>query len=240
MGVVVGFLSLSLVLFCITLLTHSWQYYYRYTSESAATPSSSSDSIIQTSSFREKKPLLTVVVSSLRDRKSLSLLISKTWARSSRNGKFDHVIVTASSDSHASEAPAHVAELDHEDFASFTPLSHEELTFVLSKVRDLYLSGYWWFLLVPSNTYVSYEYVNRVTQGIDPRDVVYMGRPARDDEHYCQSGPGILISYGLLLRIGQDVEKCVMEQSNKTSSDVAFGSCLHLLFQINCSSGNVS
>lgn len=241
-GVAVGFASLSVLLFCITMLTHSSKYYFRSSSDLAAQHSQSSSAKIPNSRSSQVKYLLAVVVSSVRDRRTLSLTTRDTWARNSYNGRFGHVILTAL-DSEMSEVPPNVVEVEHDDLPSFVHLSHEELTYVLAKMRELYLGAYRWFLLVPSNTFVSYKHLEALTSGLDPRQVLYIGNPARHadgDQNYCQSGPGILMSYGMLLRMGQAMHKCVLEQSNHTSSDAALGSCVSRLLRVQCSAGGVS
>ena len=222
-GVIVGFLGLSSLLLIVGLLTNSAYFILEDTEDNA--------DIRETfkSPHRNevsKKSLLTVVISSISHRRTVSLRVRSTWGSSA--GKNDYVIVTGSG-SNKTEVPVNVVELRHEDFPSFIHLNHEELAFVLSQIRELYLDTYRWFLLVPANTYVSSAHMDSMLMGLDPYEVVYLGHPASNrlsnGQHYCRAGPGILLSYGALLMIGKDIERCIKGETH-LNPDAALGECM--------------
>ena len=188
----------------------------------------------------KKRPLLIVMHSSRSEVNNTHSRVHSTWGGEETK---NYIIVTGKSGLKAEEVPSNVMELDHNDFPSTVHLTHEELVFILMQVRQHFVHTYWWFFLVPSNTYVSPDRIYELLTGLDPNKMIYLGHPSsqllESDKSYCRAGPGILLSYSSLEMIDRNVGYCIREKTGK-HSDVALGECLIEFLHIECYKNNVS
>jgi len=184
--------------------------------------------------------LLIIVHSSLQDANSVDKKILSTWGSDKTS---EYIIVTGKSDLASGKLPPSVIELGCKDFLSPFHLSHEELGFLMLKIRQFYIDSYWWFLIVPPNTYVSVHYLNKLLVGLDPNVPVYAGHPIRTSRGkksmYCKAGPGVVLSKTLLQLIDKKISSCITGNP-QISSDMALGYCLGQHLKINCNRNNVS
>ena len=188
----------------------------------------------------KRMSLLIIVHSSLSDANSVDRKILSTWGK---DKTAEYIIATGRSNLTVEKVPPSVTELGHNDFLSSFDLTQEELGFLIWKIRQFYIDSYWWFLFIPSNTYVSLHYMNKLLEGMDPNVPVYMGHPIRDTSRdktvYCKSGPGIVVSKALLQLMDKNINSCIID-SPQISSDMALGDCLKKNLKIDCHRKNVS
>ena len=194
-----------------------------------------------TDDANRRKQLLVIIHSGISDRTEVDRKYRSTWEDERGN---DYIIVTGKSDSQVEEVPPHnVLELDIDDFPSTVYLTHKELEFILSQVKNNFLKHYWWFLLAPTNTYVSSDNLAELLATMNPTKKVYLGHPSEqtlaDGTVYCEAGPGILLSYGALQEIDVNVRSCIISSSHE-HSDMALGDCLKHHLHTQCGGRSVS
>lgn len=159
---------------------------------------------------KPKKPLLTVVTTSLSLLERTSHRIRTTWGSETANYR---IVVGAQGTTTSDVNIPQVLVSTLPDFPSFPYLSIGDLSALLDLVRSNFLEQYNWFLIAPSNTYVSVQRLERFLQGINPYKVVYIGHPSSknmpSDLHYCEGGPGIIFSHMALQKMRGRLQQCV-------------------------------
>ena len=188
-----------------------------------------------------KKHFLTVVVTSsiLLERTANSIM--NTWGKDTPDYRI--VVGTKNDGATISNLP-NILKTDHDDFPAFPYLSLEEIGFVLDLVRQHYLTRYRWFFITTSNVYISIQRLRSFLTTLDPNSMLYVGNPSKHKmpkgKHYCNGGPGILLSHTALKRLEGQVTNC-LNSSSKESGYVAFGKCVFSRLHRDCQLGtNVS
>ena len=186
-----------------------------------------------------KKALLTVVTTSRSLLETTSNKIRTSWG--SEGADYRIIVGTRGLSSLPSSFHDNLHILpspSHSDIPSFPYLSFKELSTIIDLVRNNYLEEYNWFLFVPSNTYVSVRNLEAFLQDINPYHVVYMGRPNNasmsDGLHYCEGGPGFVLSYMALRKMKGKLDGCV-KKSNSDLGYRALGKCMVSELKTECS-----
>lgn len=205
------------------------------TAAGEATPGVSDASVTGDTRYHpEKKTFITIIVSSVSLMEKTARIVWSTWGK---EGSSDYRIFVGSSGVGLRNLPFNVVQFNHNDFPSFVYLSREELAFILTQMREAFLDSYKWFLIVPSNTYVSTHHMTQFLLGLDPDEVIYMGYPSNhtleEGGHYCKAGPGLVLSHAALMMMEGKMEKCLREM-NRRQSDVALGGCFMEHLQTEC------
>lgn len=185
-----------------------------------------------------KNSLLIIVVTSSILLERTSTRISRTWGRETT----EYRVVVGDADTRSRDVP-NLLRTAHSDFPAFPYLSIGDLNFLLNLVREKFADEYRWFLLVPSNTYVSVHDLEAFLGGVDPGRVVYMGSPSNRSMprglRYCEGGPGIVLSHTALRRMGRQLlEGCASEGRDwRDSGYQKLGKCLIRHLGTECSAG---
>lgn len=189
-----------------------------------------------------KKTLLTVVTTTRTLLERTSNRIRTSWGGI---GTAEYRIVVGKEGSTWStvDDPQIMVSAYH-DFPAFPYLSISNLAALLDLVTSNFLYQYNWFLIAPSNVYVSVQSLERLLQGLNPYKVVYIGRPSKasmpEGYHYCEGGPGILFSHVALEKLKGRLQRCVLN----SKGDLGYrelGLCMISELQTDCfMSSNVS
>ena len=98
-------------------------------------------------------------------------------------------------------------------FPAFPYLSLSNLSALLELITENFIDDYNWFLLAPSNVYVSVQSLERFLQRLNPYKVVYVGRPSNysmpNERNYCEGGPGIVLSHMAVRKLRRRLEGCI-------------------------------
>ena len=183
-------------------------------------------------SQEQKKQLLTVIVSSRGLLKRTSDRIRSTWGSESA----DYRIIVGSQGGEVDNTIPNVLGSSHPDYPSFPYLSFSELVGVIDLVSENFLEYYNWFLLAPTNTYVSVQSLGRLLQDINPNKVVYIGRPSnttKDKGSFCEGGPGIVFSHMALYQMKGKLQQCVKDSKGGTGYR-ELGLCLSSKLDAKC------
>lgn len=182
-----------------------------------------------------KKPLLTVVTTTRSLLERTSRRIRTSWG-SVGGAEYRIVVGREGTISSAADDPHVIVSADH-NFPSFPYLTISSLSALLDLVRSNFLHQYKWFLIAPSNVYVSVQTLERFLQRLNPYQVVYIGRPSNHSmplgHHYCEGGPGIVFSHVALRKMKGRLQRCV--QNSK--GDLGYrdlGKCMISELQTEC------
>lgn len=163
-------------------------------------------------SDQPRKPLLTLVTTtkSLLDRTSKRIRTS--WG-GVEGVEYRIVIGTEGAPSLSVVDMPEVIMTAHHHFPAFPYLSLSNLSALLDLITTNFLTNYNWFLLAPSNMYVSVQSLERFLQGLNPYKVVYIGRPSNhsmpNDHSYCEGGPGIILSHMAVRQLRGRLQDCL-------------------------------
>lgn len=159
-----------------------------------------------------KKPLLIIVTTTKSLLERTSNRIRTSWG-SVGNAQYRIIVGTEGTTSLNTIDIPQVVVSAHHDFPAFPYLSISNLSALLDLVTNNYIEEYKWFLLAPSNMYVSVQSLERFLQGLNPYKVVYIGRPSNhnmpNDLQYCEGGPGIIFSHMALRKLKGRLQGCV-------------------------------
>ena len=121
------------------------------------------------------------------------------------------------------------------DFLSRKPyLTPKQLFCLLKGVYNKYIFQYEWFLIATDSIYVAINYLGRQLQKLDSTDIVYTGKPDRNQ--FCAGGPGIVLSQAALKRIVPYLQSC-LESGNRSlevNGDKLLGTCFKNKLQKTC------
>lgn len=179
----------------------------------------------------ERKPLLTVVVTSMNLLERTSSRIRTTWGKDTANYRI--VVGALGSEMNTRNIP-NVLACAHQDFPAFPYLSISDLTVVLDLIRNNFLGDYKWFLLASSNMYVSVQNLEKFLHGLDADQVTYIGNPSNNTHLcYCKGGPGIVLSSMALRKMEGTIEACAREREGE-SGYRELGSCMLSRLKTSC------
>ena len=212
--------------------------------------------VTKTSHFSPTNPvlaserfLLSIVLASLNQMESTVNTINSTWGQSAKDWKVSVGTrgwnkENLSSVSSVNEQYVLIAQ-KCKDFPTGKALSPKQLFCLLTEIHDSYIGKYHWFIILLNSTYFSYNKLTQVLHLLNSEEVIYMGLPAThtvsnkkskqsDVIHFCQNGPGIVLSRRALERIVPHLRECLKEKASR-EGDVKLGHCFTKKLGITCS-----
>jgi hypothetical protein len=183
-----------------------------------------------------KKPLLILVTTtkSLLDRTSERIRTS--WG-SVEEADYRIIVGTEGTPLSVVDTPEIFFSTNH-DFPAFPYLSIAHLSALVDVITDNFLEEYNWFLIAPSNIYVSVRSLERFLHGLNPYRVVYIGRPSNHSMpnglHYCEGGPGIVLSHMAVRKLKDRLQGCVLDSKGGLGY-LELGRCMASQLKTECS-----
>ncbi len=215
--------------------------------EVVSTTRSASVNEIHPASKHAKKQLLVVVTTSRSMLERTHSRIRSTWGRETT----DYRMVVGTHGASAAQleeltsSPNVLVSPTHSDFPSFPHLTLSSINSLLDTIRSNFIEQYKWFLIAPSNLYISVPALEGFLRELNPNRVVYIGHPntltSPKGFHYCAGGPGIVMSGVALSRIERECPGGSTESSSSESGYKELGQCFIAKLKTECSLGaNVS
>ena len=201
--------------------------------------------------YHQRRTLLVAVLASRKDAENTAAVINKTWGAEKTSNYEIFVGGAALGDCAGDPALLSLPEMDAAEHDSVPELQLKTHFNLLKYLHQHYARSYNWFLIAPTNTFISVADMEDVLKKLDSSTIVYMGRPSSRqplemaqwrmmvNEFFCESGPGIVLSQAALAAVYPHLDKCLAatEQFSMASwPDVELGRCFSRKVGIRCSS----